>query len=75
MASSSAASVGPPLQPGSGEELEAPPLIPAASTKAMVDALVAPTAVSGKATPAAPFSVFYETVDLREGFVFPLIDP
>uniref|UniRef100_A0A2N9FLA7 Aminotransferase-like plant mobile domain-containing protein n=1 Tax=Fagus sylvatica TaxID=28930 RepID=A0A2N9FLA7_FAGSY len=34
MASSSTAPVGPPLQPGSGKELEVPPLAPAASTEA-----------------------------------------
>uniref|UniRef100_A0A2N9GPY3 R13L1/DRL21-like LRR repeat region domain-containing protein n=1 Tax=Fagus sylvatica TaxID=28930 RepID=A0A2N9GPY3_FAGSY len=37
MASSSTAPVGPPLQPGSGKELEVPPSAPAASTEAMVD--------------------------------------
>ena len=40
-----------------------------------MDALVAPPTVSGKATPAAPSSVSDETEGLREGFVFPLIDP
>ena len=36
---------------------------------------MAPPAVSGKATLAAPSSVSGEAEDLREGFVFPLIDP
>uniref|UniRef100_A0A2N9FRX1 Aminotransferase-like plant mobile domain-containing protein n=1 Tax=Fagus sylvatica TaxID=28930 RepID=A0A2N9FRX1_FAGSY len=73
--SSSMIPVSPPLQPSIGEGLGTPSAAPAASTEAMVDALVAPPAVSGKATPAAPPSVSDETVDLREGFVFPLIDP
>jgi hypothetical protein len=73
--SSSTIPVSPPLQPSIGEGLGTPSAAPAASTEAMVDALVAPPAVSGKATPAAPPSVSDETVDLREGFVFPLIDP
>ena len=75
MASSSAAPVGPPLQPSTGEGLEAPPMVPAASTEALVDAPVAPPLVPGEATPAAPPSVSGETEDSREGFAFPLLDP
>uniref|UniRef100_A0A2N9GEU9 Aminotransferase-like plant mobile domain-containing protein n=1 Tax=Fagus sylvatica TaxID=28930 RepID=A0A2N9GEU9_FAGSY len=75
MASSSSAPVGPPLQPGSGEELEAPPLVPAASTEAMVDAPMAPPPIPGESVPAAPSSVSGEAEDLREGFAAPLIDP
>jgi hypothetical protein len=75
MASSSTAPVGPPLQPSTGEGLEAPPVVPAASTEALVDAPVAPPPVPGEATPAAPPSVSGEAEDSREGFVFPLLDP
>uniref|UniRef100_A0A2N9G4Y8 Aminotransferase-like plant mobile domain-containing protein n=1 Tax=Fagus sylvatica TaxID=28930 RepID=A0A2N9G4Y8_FAGSY len=75
MASSSTAPVGPPLQPSSGEELEAPPLVPAASTEAMVDAPMAPPPIPGESVPAAPSSVSGEAEDLREGFAAPLIDP
>ena len=74
MASSSAAPVGPPFQPSSGEELEAPPLVPAASTEAMVDAPMAPPPTPGESMPAAPYSVSGEAEDLREGFAAPLID-
>ena len=72
--SSSTILVNPPLQPSTGKGLETPSVVLAASTEAMVDALVAPPTVSGKATPTAPSSVSDETEDLREGFVFPLID-
>uniref|UniRef100_A0A2N9INJ2 Aminotransferase-like plant mobile domain-containing protein n=1 Tax=Fagus sylvatica TaxID=28930 RepID=A0A2N9INJ2_FAGSY len=75
MASSSTAPVGPPLQPSTGEGLEAPPVVPAASTEALVDAPVAPPPIPGEATPAAPPSVSGEAEDSREGFVFPLLDP
>uniref|UniRef100_A0A2N9F8Y3 Uncharacterized protein n=1 Tax=Fagus sylvatica TaxID=28930 RepID=A0A2N9F8Y3_FAGSY len=75
MASSSKASAGPPLQPGLGEELEAPPLVPAASTEAMVDDPMAPPPIPGESVPAAPSSVSGEAEDLREGFAAPLIDP
>jgi hypothetical protein len=75
MASSSTAPVGPPLQPSSGEKLEAPPLVPAASTVAMVDAPMAPPPIPGESVPAAPSSVSGEAEDLREGFAAPLIDP
>uniref|UniRef100_A0A2N9F633 Aminotransferase-like plant mobile domain-containing protein n=1 Tax=Fagus sylvatica TaxID=28930 RepID=A0A2N9F633_FAGSY len=57
MASSSSAPVGPPLQPSSGEGLEAPPLAPAASTEAMVDAPMVPPPISGESEPVAPSSV------------------
>jgi hypothetical protein len=67
--------VGPPLQPSSGEELEAPPLVPAASTEAMVDDPMAPPPIPGESVPAAPSSVSGEAEDLREGFAAPLIDP
>ena len=50
-------------------------MAPAASTEAMVDAPVAPPPVPGEARPAAPSFVSGEAEDLREGFVFPLIDP
>ena len=46
--------MGPPLQPGSGEELEVPPLVPAASTEAMVDAPIAPLPIPGESVPAPP---------------------
>uniref|UniRef100_A0A2N9F663 Uncharacterized protein n=1 Tax=Fagus sylvatica TaxID=28930 RepID=A0A2N9F663_FAGSY len=69
------APVGPPLQPSSGEELEAPPLVPAASTEAMVDAPMAPPPIPGESVPATPSSVSGEAEDLREGFAAPLIDP
>uniref|UniRef100_A0A2N9FZU3 Aminotransferase-like plant mobile domain-containing protein n=1 Tax=Fagus sylvatica TaxID=28930 RepID=A0A2N9FZU3_FAGSY len=75
MASSSTAPVGPPPQPGSGEELEVPPSAPAASTKAMVDVPVASPPVPGGSVPAPPSSVSGEAEDLQEGFAFPLIDP
>uniref|UniRef100_A0A2N9FZF8 Aminotransferase-like plant mobile domain-containing protein n=1 Tax=Fagus sylvatica TaxID=28930 RepID=A0A2N9FZF8_FAGSY len=77
MASSSTAPVGPPPQPGSGEELEVPPSAPAASTEAMVDApsrLLHPfqanlcryaTLLSFPARPRI----------YRKGLLFPLIDP
>ena len=73
--SSSTIPVGPPFRPSTGEGLETPSVVPAASTEAMVDALVAPPLVPGEATPAAPSSVSGEAEDLREGFAFPLIDP
>uniref|UniRef100_A0A2N9HQV0 Aminotransferase-like plant mobile domain-containing protein n=1 Tax=Fagus sylvatica TaxID=28930 RepID=A0A2N9HQV0_FAGSY len=57
MASSSTAPVGPPLQPGSGEELEVPPLVPAASTEAMVDVPMPPPPIPGESVPTAPSSV------------------
>jgi hypothetical protein len=75
MASSSTAPVGPPPQPGSGEELEVPPSAPAASTEAVVDVPVASPPVPGGSVPAPPSSVSGEAEDLREGFAFPLIDP
>ena len=50
-------------------------MVPAASTEAMVDAPVALLTIPGEATPTAPSSVSDETENLREGFVFPLIDP
>uniref|UniRef100_A0A2N9H6L9 Aminotransferase-like plant mobile domain-containing protein n=1 Tax=Fagus sylvatica TaxID=28930 RepID=A0A2N9H6L9_FAGSY len=55
MASSSTAPVGPPLQPGSGKELEVPPSAPAASTEAMVDVPVAPSPVPGEPVPVRGF--------------------
>ena len=73
--SSSKVPVNPSLQPSAGKGLDAPLTVPAASTEAMVDALVAPPPVSGEATLAAPPSIFGEAEDSREGFVFPLIDP
>uniref|UniRef100_A0A2N9EYH0 Aminotransferase-like plant mobile domain-containing protein n=1 Tax=Fagus sylvatica TaxID=28930 RepID=A0A2N9EYH0_FAGSY len=75
MASSSTAPVGPSLQPSTGEGLEAPPAVPAASTEAMVDVPVASPPVPGESVPAPPSSVSGEAEDLREGFAFPLIDP
>ena len=73
--SSSIIPVSPPLQPSTGERLETPSVVPAASTEAMVDALVAPSTVPGEATPAALSFVSDETEGLREGFAYPLIDP
>jgi hypothetical protein len=73
--SSSKVLVGPPLEPSTGEGLETPPAVPATSTKAVVDAPVAPPPVLGESTSAAPSSVSGEAEDLREGFAFPLIDP
>jgi hypothetical protein len=73
--SSSKVLVGPPLQPSTGEGLETPPTVPAASTEAMVDAPMALPRVPGESTPAAPSSLFGEAEDLRDGFAFPLIDP
>jgi hypothetical protein len=75
MASSSTTPVSSPLQPNTGEGLETPSVVPVASTEAMVGAPVAPPTVPGEATPTTPSSVSDETEDLREGFVFPLIDP
>uniref|UniRef100_A0A2N9IRR4 Aminotransferase-like plant mobile domain-containing protein n=1 Tax=Fagus sylvatica TaxID=28930 RepID=A0A2N9IRR4_FAGSY len=75
MASSSATPVGLPLQPNAGEGLEAPPAVPAASTKAMVDAPTTPPPVPGKSIAAAPSSVSGEVEELRERFAFPLVDP
>ncbi len=74
MASSPTTPVSPPLQPNTGEGLETPSAVPAASTEAVVDALVAPPTVSSEAKPMAPSSVSGEAEYLREGFVFPLID-
>uniref|UniRef100_A0A2N9G4N7 Aminotransferase-like plant mobile domain-containing protein n=1 Tax=Fagus sylvatica TaxID=28930 RepID=A0A2N9G4N7_FAGSY len=76
MASSSSAPVGPPLQPSSGEGLEAPPLAPAASTEAMVDAPMASSAhfqanPDGSFPPPSPG----EAEDPQEGFAAPLLDP
>ncbi len=67
--------VSPPPQPNAGEGLETPLVVPTASTEVMVDAPVAPSAVPGEATSVAPSSVSGDAEDLREGFVFPLIDP
>uniref|UniRef100_A0A2N9F7G2 Aminotransferase-like plant mobile domain-containing protein n=1 Tax=Fagus sylvatica TaxID=28930 RepID=A0A2N9F7G2_FAGSY len=75
MASSSTAPVSPPSQPIVGEGLEVPPVVPAASTEAMVDAPVAPPPVPSESTPAALSSVPGEVEELREGFAYPLIDP
>ena len=75
MASSSTAPVGPSLQPNTDEGLEAPPVVPAASTEAMVDAPMASPPAPGESVPAAPSSVSGETQDSREGFSFPLLDP
>jgi hypothetical protein len=75
MASSSSAPVGFPLQPSSGEGLEAPPLALAASTEAVVDALMAPPPTSGESGPAASSSIPGEAEDPQEGFAAPLIDP
>ena len=75
MASSSTAPVGPPPQPGSGEELEVPPLAPAASTETMVDAPMALPPISGESVPVAPSSFSGEAEDPQEGFAAPLIDP
>uniref|UniRef100_A0A2N9G8W3 Aminotransferase-like plant mobile domain-containing protein n=1 Tax=Fagus sylvatica TaxID=28930 RepID=A0A2N9G8W3_FAGSY len=65
MASSSTAPVGPSLQPSTGEGLEAPPTVPAASTEAMVDAPVVSPPVPGESVPAPPSSVSGEAEDLR----------
>uniref|UniRef100_A0A2N9IXC6 Aminotransferase-like plant mobile domain-containing protein n=1 Tax=Fagus sylvatica TaxID=28930 RepID=A0A2N9IXC6_FAGSY len=67
MASSSTAPVGPPLQPGSGKELEVPPSAPAASTEAMVDVPVAPSPVPGEPVPAPPSPVSGEAEELQGG--------
>uniref|UniRef100_A0A2N9FUM7 Aminotransferase-like plant mobile domain-containing protein n=1 Tax=Fagus sylvatica TaxID=28930 RepID=A0A2N9FUM7_FAGSY len=75
MASSSTAPVGPPPQPGSGEALEAPPLAPAASTEAMVDAPMVSPPISGESGLAAPSPVSGEAEDPQEGFAAPLLDP
>uniref|UniRef100_A0A2N9FP32 Aminotransferase-like plant mobile domain-containing protein n=1 Tax=Fagus sylvatica TaxID=28930 RepID=A0A2N9FP32_FAGSY len=91
MASSSSAPVSPPLQPSSGERLEVPPLAPAASTEAMVDAPMVPPPISGEsglaapspvqageAGEAAPSPVSGEAgfaAPPQEGFAAPLIDP
>uniref|UniRef100_A0A2N9FNW0 Aminotransferase-like plant mobile domain-containing protein n=1 Tax=Fagus sylvatica TaxID=28930 RepID=A0A2N9FNW0_FAGSY len=75
MASSSSAPVSPPLQPSSGERLEVPPLAPAASTEAMVDAPMVPPPISGESGLAAPSPVSGEAEDSQEGFAAPLIDP
>jgi hypothetical protein len=75
MASSSSAPVSPPLQPSSGEGLEVPPLAPAASTEAMVDAPMVPPPISGESGLAAPFPVSGEAEDPQEGFAAPLLDP
>jgi hypothetical protein len=75
MASSSTAPAGPPLQPGSGKELEVPPLAPAASTEAMVDIPVAPPPVPGEAVPVLASPASGEAEELEGGFAFPLVDP
>ena len=75
MASSSSTTlVSPSLQPSTSEGSETPSVVPAASIEAMVDAPAALSTVPGEATPATPSSVSDETENLREGFVFPLID-
>ena len=73
--SSSTTPVSLPLQPNTGEGLETPSMVPAVSTEAMVDAAVALPTIPGEATPTTPSSISDETENLREGFVFPLIDP
>jgi hypothetical protein len=73
--SSSTTPVSPSLQPSTGKGLETPSVVPAASTETMVDAPTTLPPVLGEATLMAPSSIFDETEDLREGFVFPLIDP
>uniref|UniRef100_A0A2N9H539 Aminotransferase-like plant mobile domain-containing protein n=1 Tax=Fagus sylvatica TaxID=28930 RepID=A0A2N9H539_FAGSY len=75
MASSSTAPAGPPLQPGSGKELEVPPLAPAASTEAMVDIPVAPPPIPGEAVPVLASPASGEAEELEGGFAFPLVDP
>ncbi len=75
MAFSSTNPVGPPLQPSTDEGLETPPAVPAASTKAVVDAPVAPPTISSEAMSTALSSVSGETDYPREGFIFALIDP
>jgi hypothetical protein len=70
MASSSTAPVGPPLQPGSGKELEVPPSAPAASTEAMVDIPVAPSPVPGEPVPAPASPVSGEAEELQGGLLF-----
>jgi hypothetical protein len=50
-------------------------VVPAASTETVVDVSTTLPPVPGGATPTAPSSVSGETEYLREGFVFPLIDP
>ena len=75
VSSSSTIPVRPPLQPDTGEGLETPLAILAASIEAMVDAPVALPPVLGESTLAAPSSVSGEAEDLREGFAFPLINP
>uniref|UniRef100_A0A2N9GRW6 Aminotransferase-like plant mobile domain-containing protein n=1 Tax=Fagus sylvatica TaxID=28930 RepID=A0A2N9GRW6_FAGSY len=75
MASSSSAPVSPPLQPSSDERLAVPPLAPAASTEAMVDAPMVPPPISGESGLAAPSPVSGEAEDPQEGFAAPLIDP
>uniref|UniRef100_A0A2N9FHP8 Aminotransferase-like plant mobile domain-containing protein n=1 Tax=Fagus sylvatica TaxID=28930 RepID=A0A2N9FHP8_FAGSY len=75
--SSSKAPVGPSPQPSTGEGLEAPLAVPAASTEAMVDAPVASPPVPGESVSAPPSSVSGEAEDLRErsvDFSFPVED-
>uniref|UniRef100_A0A2N9EKT9 Aminotransferase-like plant mobile domain-containing protein n=1 Tax=Fagus sylvatica TaxID=28930 RepID=A0A2N9EKT9_FAGSY len=64
-----------PFNPVQAKGLETPSVVPAASTETMVDAPTTLPPVLGEATLMAPSSIFDETEDLREGFVFPLIDP
>jgi hypothetical protein len=71
----SATLVGPTSQPSTGERSETSASVPAASTETVVDAPVVPLLVPGEATPVAPSSVSDETDDLKEGFVFPLMNP
>ena len=66
--------VSPSLQPSTGEGLETPLVVPAASTETVVDVSTTLPLVLGRTTPTAPSSVSGEIEYLREGFVFPLID-
>uniref|UniRef100_A0A2N9FTQ0 Aminotransferase-like plant mobile domain-containing protein n=1 Tax=Fagus sylvatica TaxID=28930 RepID=A0A2N9FTQ0_FAGSY len=81
MASSSTALVVPLLQPSSGEGLEAPLAVLAASTEGMVDAPMASPPVPGESVPAPPSFVSGKAEDLDapplDGFsAFPLsVDP
>uniref|UniRef100_A0A2N9EKD6 Aminotransferase-like plant mobile domain-containing protein n=1 Tax=Fagus sylvatica TaxID=28930 RepID=A0A2N9EKD6_FAGSY len=66
-----------PFNPVQARGWRLPPLVPAASTEAMVDAPMAPPPIPGESVPAAPSSVSGEAEDLREGsvdFSYPVED-
>uniref|UniRef100_A0A2N9HX07 Aminotransferase-like plant mobile domain-containing protein n=1 Tax=Fagus sylvatica TaxID=28930 RepID=A0A2N9HX07_FAGSY len=73
--SSSTIPVSPSPQPATGEGSWIPVAASTTSTEAVVDTSAVRSSAPGEATLVAPSSFSDETDDLREGFVFPLVDP